>query len=165
LTLLRSVKLKIAAEFRAAVVDPEQQGSQCLGRHKFNYAVFPHPGNWQQGDVYGTMEHYVLRPHLYQVSKHNKGTESKNQSLFSLQPNSLQLSAIKKTEQGDGIVIRLFNPTDKTIEGNIKLARKPQSAVLVNLNEDLQGQLPVDENGVVTFDAEPCKIITIKCTF
>ena len=91
--------------------------------------------------------------------------EPDNQSLLSVQPMSLQVSAIKKAHDGDGIVVRLYNPGQNNVQANLTFARKPILASLVNLNETMQDKLSIDKNGNVRFTAGPCKIITIMCKF
>jgi alpha-mannosidase len=95
---------------------------------------------------------------------------------------------VKQSENGAGWVIRLFNPTDTTLSGTVRLNRgmsppAPQSPVerqaaagalppatgnawvsarLVDLEENEMETLTIDPNGGVRIDVTPKKIVTIE---
>jgi mannosylglycerate hydrolase len=165
LTLLRSVQVRLCAEFRCAQEAPEQMGSQCLGHHQFDYAVYPHTGNWLEADVYGQMEEFVYEPRLYQCSMPAAGRISPQLSLLEVSPAALQLAAVKPAENDEGIVVRLFNPTAATINGTLSFVKRPQRAQRINLNEDFIGELPLDGDGRVLVSAEAFKIVSVHCVF
>lgn len=61
-------------------------------------------------------------------------------SLLSLQPADLLLSAVKPAERGDGIVVRVLNPTDVPLEAELSLGFRVGSAEAVRLDEEPAGE-------------------------
>ena len=69
-------------------------------------------------------------------------------SLFSVEPANLVMSALKKAEDRNSVVMRLFNPTDATIKGKVSLALPFKKAYLTNMNEDRQKEIKAEKNAV-----------------
>ena len=88
-----------------------------------------------------------LRPVLTSV---HKGDLPKSQSFVGVEPNNLVVTAVKKAEKSDALVVRVLNTTpDAVNKAVIKLSRKFKSAALVNLNEELiDANLEVAGNSV-----------------
>ena len=165
LTLLRCMDVKICTEHRCATTEPTQDGPQCLGEHTFEYAIYPHTGNWQQGNLYDVTDEYVLPPIAYQFSVHDAGTDPLEQSMLTVEPCNIQIAAIKKSQDAEGIVVRLFNPTGQDVQCRLDFARKIKSACLCNMKEVRKDKLKVDNDGVIVFPAGSNKIVTILCKF
>jgi hypothetical protein len=109
-------------------------------------------------------------------------------SFLEVENPALHVSAVKQSENGAGWVVRLFNPTDTTLGGTIRLNRgmtppAPQSPVerqaaagalpaatgnawgavrLVDLEENGIESLLIDPNGGVRIDVTPKKIVTLE---
>ncbi len=62
-------------------------------------------------------------------------------SLITIEPSSLQLSALKPAEHGNGFVIRVLNPTDAPVDAHVELGLDTSSAQIVRLDET-----PTDED-------------------
>jgi alpha-mannosidase len=73
------------------------------GRHQFSYAIYPHAGNWKQADVvkYGYEFNHCAIPVAGSAAEPAK-------SLVSLQPSNVILSSLKKAEDDDTIIVRLY---------------------------------------------------------
>ena len=160
LTLLRCMDVNIATENRCGIIETGAHGSQCLGEHTFEYALYPHKGNWKVADVYEKMEEYVYSPRAYQISGHNRGFLPEQMSLFAVNNKMIQVSGIKKTQDEEGVIIRLYNPTDETINCSISLACSVKEAWLTNMNEEKQEKLKFNKTNVI-LKFKPCKIITL----
>ena len=73
----------------------------------------------------------------------------------SLSTRKLVLTAMKKAEDSDRIIIRLFNPTEETVTGEIKTVFK--NAKIVNLNEG-----DAKDFDLSAISVAPHKIVTIE---
>lgn len=84
----------------------QDQGTQDLGHHQMLYSVAPHSGDWRQGgSVWGAAR--LNQPLLaFQTPSHD-GPLGKTFSLLRVSTPRVQISAIKKAEDGNGIIIRL----------------------------------------------------------
>lgn len=161
LTLLRCMDVNICTEGRCGTIETDATGPQCLGKHTFNYAVYPHKGNWVKGDVYSQMEKYTCPPRAYQISPHENGTLQESLSLFEIDNTLVQLSSIKKAQDTDGIIVRIYNPNSKTEKCTINFASKIKVAYTTNMNEEKKSTLKLKNNKQIILEIEPCKIITL----
>ena len=69
-------------------------------------------------------------------------------SLISIKGENVVLSAFKKAEEGDSIIVRIFNISDKEENFQIKVNRDVKEINEVNLKEELIEKLEVKENAI-----------------
>ncbi len=161
LTLLRCVPVKIATDHKCATEEPSQHGPQCLGEYTFEYALYPHKGTWESANLYDVTEKYICPPCVYQTSVNDNGDLPLSDTFLQVSPAQLQTAAVKKSENDDGIVIRVYNPTDEMIEGTIVLAKHIKSAFEANLDESNRNPLKISEDGIIKLKVPGGKISTI----
>jgi mannosylglycerate hydrolase len=165
------------------------KGSQCLGKQRFRYAIFPHAGNWEQGRVWQASERFNLAFQACQLGPTKHGTEPLTKSFLEIRPEGLHVSAVKRSEQGKGWIVRLFNPSNEKQAGTLRLNAgqtgplKIQSPVervaaeftlpadkgqpwekvrLVTLEEIPEKDLAVDKDGWVKFEIGRKQILTLE---
>ena len=161
LTLMRCMDVNICTEGRCGTIETGATGPQCLGEHTFNYAVYPHKGDWAKGDVYNQVEKYIYTPRAYQISKHENGTMQENQSLLEIDNPMIQISTIKKAQDADGIIARIYNPNSETEKCTLSFASEIENACTVNMNEEKEETLKVKNKKHISLDIRPCKIVTL----
>ena len=161
LTLLRCMNVKICTEGRCATIETDAVGSQSFGQHTFNYAVYPHKGNWAKGDVYAQAEKYVYGLRAYQISRHDNGSLPDNQSLFAVSNPLIQISTVKKAADVDGMIVRLYNPNSQSEKCVLKFASPIKKAYTTNLNEEIEDAVEVKNQKQIALTVKPCKIITL----
>jgi mannosylglycerate hydrolase len=82
-------------------------------------------------------------------------------ALLELAPRALVLSAVKPAQDGDGLIVRVLNPTDRGLEADLRLARPITSASVVRLDETPTDD-PVRVAGQsIAFDVPPHALRTI----
>lgn len=189
LSLLRSFPLRICVTSDMQDYSSIDKGSQCIGINSFRYAFMPHKGNWEEGNVWGESEAFNLTFSAAQIAPTNHGKNPLEHSFIELSDSTLNVSAVKKAEDGDGWVIRLFNPSDNTktakirVNGGIAPIEKAQSPVerqiaefelpaysgkkwseikLVSLEEKDVAPLTFDGDMFTEFEITGKKILTIK---
>lgn len=160
LTLLRSVDVFICSEGRCATIETGADGPQCLGKHSYHYALMPHAGDWRTADIYGQTERFIHAPRAYQVSPHNRRELPSDVSLLRIDNPNVQLEAVKPAESGEGLAVRLYNPSPEPQTATLHLAAPLKNAARANLNEEPIGPLHPD-GPAVTLDLEPYKIVTV----
>jgi len=142
ITLMRAFTYRNCPIFGRFETHPEMTGSQCLGEHEYSYALYPHKGTWEKG-VYAEAEDLNVPLEPAQAGPHG-GTLPKAMGFLALEGDNLQLAAFKQAEdRPDSYVVRIFNPTDRTVEGSLKLCRPIKAAWRTNLNEERQEALNV----------------------
>ena len=82
-----------------------------------------------------------------------------------LEPEQLILSALKKCEARDSIIVRFFNPTERELHGKLSFWEPIKLAWLTNLNEEQQKKLDVSKNGTLEIKVGHKKIMTVELTF
>ena len=92
------------------------QQTQDFGRHEFIYALYGHADNWQEGmsEYQGRRLNQPLR--AFQVEAHG-GPLGRAYSLLRLNTQQVDVRAIKKSEEGDWVVIRLQELLGKEAKG------------------------------------------------
>ncbi len=189
LSLIRAFPLRICVTSEMLDYSDQDKGTQCPGKHTFKYAVYPHSGNWETGDVWKVSEQFNLMLHAVQAGPTKHGTQPLERSFLELKPENLHVSAVKQSEDGEGWIVRLFNPYTEEISGSIRLnggysnphktqspvervkaefklpegTGKPWSKVQqVTLEEIAEKTVNMDQDGWITIDIQPKKILTFK---
>ncbi|MCK5456946.1 MAG: hypothetical protein KAI45_07440, partial [Melioribacteraceae bacterium] len=163
--LLRAFEIALATVAWKWERHPQMKGSQSLGDHEFNYFIYPHQGDWDEGGVMQQADFFNVPLDVAQAGPY-KGSLPKSFSFVELIGKGLMLSSIKKAEDSDGVVVRIYNPTKRTINGELKLFKDPSEANLMNLNEEILdgAKLKLEKNKII-FEADAKKIITIEIKF
>ncbi len=189
LSLLRCFPLRICVTSDMQDYSSLDKGSQSIGKSTFRYAFMPHKGDWEEGNVWGESEAFNLTFSAAQLAPTDHGKNELEHSFIELEDTTLNISAVKRSEEGDGWVVRLFNPSDNAkttkirVNGGIAPIDKAQSPVerqiaefelpaytgkkwssakLVSLEEKDIADLAIDDNGFVEFEITGKKILTIK---
>ncbi|MFW5831443.1 MAG: glycoside hydrolase family 38 C-terminal domain-containing protein, partial [Prolixibacteraceae bacterium] len=151
LTLFRSVENRICSEYRSSGYFPEQEGGQCLRDMVFEYALMPHAGDWKEADVPKYANQLNVPLMIYQFSPAANGVLPASRPMFSVSPSVLQVSALKKSEKEDALLMRMYNPAMNAIEGKISFTRSIEKVTETNLIEE-------EKNSVdFTYDSFICK--------
>jgi len=83
-------------------------------------------------------------------------------SLLALDPPGLVLSAVKPAEDGDGIVVRVLNPTDRPCTAHLRTGFPLTGAEPVRLDETrMDGSIERDERGV-RFEVPPRALRSVR---
>ena len=161
ITLFRAMGNMIVTWWEAVGMFADQTGSQVLRDMEFDYSIYPHAGDWAQGEVYAEAERLNRPPAAYQVTPHTLGALPPKHSFWSVEPSNLIVSAFKKAEDRDSCIVRVFNPTAKTLTGTIRFAAPVKKAWLTDMNETRKKAIPMAKPGVVEISAGPNKIVTV----
>ena len=161
LTLLRAMRNRICTESRVSSEFPEMLGSQMLQTVDYEYAIYPHQGDWNEGQVYAEADHLNTKPAATQISMNRGGDLPTVASHYAIDNEALVLSSITKAHGRDSVVLRLFNPTGETQEGTVTFGLPVSKAWKNNLIE-VRGEELALENGAVKLSVPTGKIITIE---
>jgi alpha-mannosidase len=160
ITFFRAFTYRNCPIFGRYEVYPEMDLSQCPGHMEWTYALYPHAGDWTNG-VFDQVEDLNLPLEAAQVGPH-KGKLPKSMSFLELEGDNLQLTAFKRAEdRPKSHIVRIFNPTDKTVKGALKLFKPIKQAWLTNLNEERE--IEVKSNGtLIPVKIGKRKIVTME---
>jgi alpha-mannosidase len=138
---------------------PDPEADQ--GWQRFSYSLYPHGGSWKQALT--VRQGYDFNYHLsaMQVPAHT-GKLPGSFSFVKAEPENVVVTAMKKTEDGDGLLVRFYEWAGKS--GNVTLTLPPGvvSASVANLMERPEGPaLPVSDGRTVTVPVTPFQIQTV----
>ncbi len=132
--------------------------------HHFSYALYPHGADWKQAMTvrHGYEFNYGLK--AMQVEAH-AGSMPAEHSFASVEEKNVVLTAVKKTESGDGLILRFYEWAGKG--GNVTLTVPPGAtgATVVNLMEKPEGAEIAVTGDHVTVPVVPFQIQTVRVNY
>jgi alpha-mannosidase len=139
--------------------------AQCPGTHSFRYALLPDGGDgsgWYEL-VNGEAERFHLQ--LLPVRRKNSGPLPLELAQLAVTPATLVMSACKMAEDGSGLIVRVYNPTEKEIRGNVQSHRKIREAHLARLDETILSPLEIQSGNRVGIVAPPGAVVTLHLQY
>lgn len=123
----------------------------------FTYAIYPHAEKWQAA---GTVKQaFFLNQPALAVKGGNPGESF---SLASLDATNVVLETVKRAEDGDGTIVRMYESenslTNVTLDWNLPFT----TAESCNCLEQPDGEPVEVEGGKITFTVKPYEIKTIR---
>ncbi len=143
LSLLRSPKLP----------DPEAD----MGEHTFKYAVFPHGGDFRDAGVIGEGYCFNIPIKVTRTKEH----DIPSGSYFSVDHPAIVIDTVKKAEDSNDLIIRLYESFGGRCSFNFNSLLKIKSVIECNMLEDELKQLEWSEQGV-RLSMKPFEIKTLK---
>ena len=164
LTLLRAVGWLARGDLLTRVGDagpmiftPE---AQCLRNFDFHYSFIPY-NNKKMCFLFKQAEQFNTDLKAVYTEKHS-GSLANKKGLFCLDSDNdcLVISAIKKGENENKLIIRFFNPLQQEVGGVLTFDEKIQHVEIDNLNEEFQSELSTKDNSI-SFTVPTKKIMTL----
>jgi mannosylglycerate hydrolase len=140
------------------------KGSQCLGKSSYRLAIYPHKVDWQDGEVYREALNFNNHLSLVQTGKAN-GELPSELSFMKVTPDELVFSTLKKSEDGKGFVLRVYNPTEKDVEGKVEFYNSISKVEHVTLEEIFVREINLNDKNSFTVSLNKKKIGTYKIVF
>ena len=95
----------------------------------------------------------------------HEGTLPERHSFVTAEPVNVVLTAIKKAEDGDGLVFHAYEWAGKSGQLELHVPPGAQSAVETNLMEQPQGgELKIDHD-TITLPVKPYEIVAVKVSY
>lgn len=132
--------------------------------HEFTYSIYPHIGDWKAA---GTVQQaYQINNPLVGVVKENEGGSLTPAFAFvSGCPENVQIEVIKKAEDSDAYILRLYECFNRRTEVSLTFGKELLSAEVCNMMEKTENsEIQCTEN-TVTFRMKPYEISTLKIRF
>lgn len=131
-------------------------------KHVFTYSLYSHQGTWREADT--QKEAADLNQPLSAV---NGGIPGESYGFAGVKGDSVVLETVKRSEDGDGIILRLYESRNKRVNAKVSLSCAPVTVTECNLLEepvDEAGGLMIDQDGF-SFVIKPYEIKTYKVVF
>ncbi len=105
------------------------------GKHRFTYSLYAHQGEWWQSKV--VRRGYELNtPMVVLFLKKHPGTLPRRYSFFSVEGDGVVIAAVKRAEDGEALILRLYESLGKGAEVKLKVFREPRKVYVTNLMEE-----------------------------
>jgi len=150
LTLLRSPKWP----------DPDAD----MGHHHFHYALYPHAGTWK--DALTVRHGYEYNyPLTAVVTTAHAGSLPAQHSFASVTPENVVLTAVKKAEDANGLIFRVYEWAGKSATAEFRVPSGATSATVTNLIETPEGSPLKVKGDLVKVPIHPYEILTIRVDY
>ena len=133
--------------------------AQCQGHHEFDYALVPHNGEWQAEHALVLREAQAFNtPVRAIVTEQHPGQQPSRAALVEVEPPELVVSAIKRANAGEGLIVRVYNPLDHAVEASLRPGVAAARAFVTNLHEERGTQLFWSGEGDEEHASEPVHV-------
>ena len=134
-----------------------------FGEHDFKYSLYPHPGRWNEETQ---REAYLLNDPLLVYRSKDSGQNADKQissldSLFTVSSANVVIETVKRAEDGQGIILRLYESQRKRGPVQIQAGFAVEAAWETNLLEENESKLSL-ENDSIQLDLRPYQIMTLR---
>jgi len=134
------------------------------GHHHFGYELYPHTGDWKQSLTERAGYEYNYKLQATVVAPHT-GALPGEHSFVSVAPENVVLTAIKKAEDANGLVLRVFEWAGKESTVTFTLPPGAVSATETNLMEmPIEGSARITE-GQVALPIHPYEILSVRVDY
>lgn len=141
-------------------IDPDAQADQ--GIHRFTYSLLPHVGDWRDAQ---TVRHaYELNVPLIALPGQAASTASpvdSGSSFLQTDCSHVVVETVKPAEDGNGLVVRLYEAHNQRGGGTLSFAVTLRSAQACNLLEEPLADIAVQGNSF-SFEVKPFEIKTFR---
>ena len=168
MTLLNDCKYGYSAEgseikLTCIKCPTEPDATADIGKHTFICSLYPHSGDlFKAGAV---REAYSLNSPLISTDiEKNDGELPDCFSLVGCDSEAVIIETLKKAEESDDLIVRLYEFFGSRVICNLKIADKFKKATLTNLLEKDEKELDIN-NGSVSLSIKPFEIVTIKLSY
>ncbi len=137
------------------------------GMHEILYALYPHSGDWKKALAFRTgwelnhplIAYAVLNP----LKASSNPCEPEEKTMFQIKPENVVVSCLKKSEDSDDIIVRVYDATGDGADAEIKFNMNVKDVFEADLMENPIKALKI-RNGTISFRLNPFEIKTLRIT-
>jgi alpha-mannosidase len=134
------------------------------GHQHFSFALYPHAGTWKQALTERAGYEYNYKLRAMQVESHT-GSLPAEHSYLSVAPENVVLTAVKKAEDDNGLIFRVFEWAGKESEVTFTVPAGATGATETNLMEKAVGTpLPLTGDKVA-IPIHPYEILSLRVDY
>jgi len=135
-----------------------------MGHHHFHYALYPHAGTWKDALTvrHGWEYNYPLTA---VVTTAHPGSLPAEHSFASVSPENVVLTAVKKAEDANGLIFRVYEWAGKQSTVEFHVPPGATSATVTNMMEIPEGDPLAVTGDAVKVPIKPFEILTIRVDY
>ncbi|MFZ5518810.1 MAG: glycoside hydrolase family 38 C-terminal domain-containing protein [Candidatus Zhuqueibacterota bacterium] len=139
--------------------------AQCPGLLKFEYAVMPYAKTLFTAGVPLQGLCYQTPPLATLINHPCASADDAGKSLVKISPGRVLFSAMKKSDNGSGIVLRVYNPEAEGIDAHFSSDEPLRSVHLTDLSETRLHPVELAGRSRWTYHVPAYKIVTLEINF
>lgn len=145
ITLIRTQRAYMTANSKMTVEETDQYiGQHSFGKMVYEYALCPHQGNFEQGEIL-TAAYQAKVPLKAIQGVAIEGELPDCGSFFTISPEKkILVSAVKQSEDGKSLILRVWNTTDETLPLEIATILPVKTVRRVRLDEQFVSETNFD---------------------
>jgi alpha-mannosidase len=129
-----------------------------LGEFETIYYIYPHIGDYNKANLAKIALEKMFKLKVIEDVE----SSAKTFSLFSIEPDGVVFGALKKSENGDGYILRLFNPYRDVKTVTIRFSKQLTKAVETNIIEtETYRELNIVNGNTLEVEMKPLEIKTL----
>jgi alpha-mannosidase len=132
------------------------------GTHRYRMAMLPHPGDWRRRYREAIGFNYPLTAFVGPGAPSTHSGGPALETFLRLEPNNLVLTALKKSEDDNRLVIRFYEAEGFETPARVSFPKPIKQAWSASLIEDDEAPLQLSSDGSLQFSVNPWEIVTIK---
>ena len=137
---------------------PNEVADRCM--HYFTYSIAPHQGDYREAGIV-RMAYDLNKPMTAVTLGAQEGKLTDSYSLVSVSAPNVILETVKKAEDSDAMILRMYEAYNQKCNTIITLGFTPKRVTLVGLMEDEIEDVPVTGN-TFKLNVKPFEIVTVK---
>jgi mannosylglycerate hydrolase len=140
--------------------------AQMIGPVRASYAVIPHVDDWLASRSYRTAHEYRTPLYGSDTGIHSGRYGLKGGVVDIQGDHTLVMSACKKAESGNALVLRFWNVARERTRARAKMTVPSSGVHLVDLREEPlpDGAIQADADGCFDLEVGPAGIVTVAVT-
>ena len=115
------------------------------GHHSYSFSITSHEAGWKNGIHFGRESNEQLFA-IINPQKNAKTNLGESQSFLKVEQDNIIVTAMKKAENENAMVIRLYNFDDRDTEIDLTLWKSFKAAIKTNLIEEEEEPLRMNKN-------------------
>ncbi len=160
-SLVRSAQLRIPCDNRLWKEYPGDDSAQALEEHTTYYAIYPHKGDWQSAELSRKSLAHRTPLRVAQIGK-QEGDLPASFSFLEVSNQQVVVNAVKRAEDRDSVVLRLYNPTEQEEQTAVTLGAPIREAYTLNLDETRLEQIQPEKDSTLSLSIPAKKIVTVE---
>jgi alpha-mannosidase len=133
------------------------------GKHTFVYSLYTHKGTWKEAETV-KRGHELNLPMVTCLTYPHPGELPLEYSFFKLDSQGVILDSMKKSEDGNAVILRFYESRGMKVKTVLTLFESPKKVIETNLMEEKIKEL-IFEGKSVTLEFKKYEIKTLKIQF
>ena len=134
------------------------------GMQHFRYALYPHAGTWKQAQTMHRGYEFNYPVTAVQVAAH-EGAMPKEHSFVSVDNPNVVLTAVKKAEDSNALIVRMYEFAGQTAEVKLHVPAGATGATETNMMEKSEGSPITVSSDTLTAPIKPYEILTLQVNY